>query len=64
MSDFYEEDLLSYTIYVEVSAAYRYNPAFSWSVCKDNIEYDSGLAFSKDDAIAEAKAAATKLSSE
>ncbi|CAM5209514.1 hypothetical protein [Alishewanella longhuensis] len=63
MSDFYEEDLLSYTIYVEVSAD-RYNPAFSWSVCKDNIEYDSGLAFSKDDAIAEAKAAATKLSSE
>lgn len=63
MHNSYEEELLGYTIYVEVSAD-RYNPAFSWSVCKDNIEYDSGLAFSQDDAIAEAKAAATKLSSE
>ncbi|CAM5276428.1 hypothetical protein [Alishewanella longhuensis] len=63
MSDSYEEEFLGYSIFVEVSAD-RYNPAFSWSVCKDNIEYDSGLAFSKDDAIAEAEAAATKLSSE
>ncbi|WP_417706277.1 hypothetical protein [Rheinheimera aquimaris] len=63
MSDSYEEEIFGYTIYVEVSAD-RYNPAFSWSVCKDNIEYETGLAFSKDDAIAEARAAATKLSSE
>lgn len=63
MSDSYEDQFLGYTIYVEVSAD-RYNPAFSWSVSKDDVEYDSGLAFSKDDAIAEAEAAATKLTSE
>lgn len=63
MSDSYEDEFLGYTIYVEVSAE-RYNPAFSWSVCKDNIEYDSGLAFSKEDAIAEAEASATELTTE
>lgn len=63
MTDSYEDEFLGYTIYVEVSAD-RYNPAFSWSVCKDNIEYDSGLAFSKEDAIAEAEASATKLTTE
>ncbi|MDP4527438.1 hypothetical protein Q3O59_00160 [Alkalimonas delamerensis] len=60
MSETYEEEFLEYTIYVEVSAD-RYNPAFSWSICKDDIEYDSGLAFSKHDAIAEAEAAITGL---
>ena len=60
MSETYEEAFLEYTIYVEVSAD-RYNPAYSWSICKDDIEYDSGLAFSKDDAIAEAEAAITGL---
>jgi len=63
MTDSYEDEFLGYTIYVEVSAD-RYNPAFSWSVCKDNIEYDSGLAFSKEDAIAEAEASATELTTE
>tara|TARA_R110002126_G_scaffold144276_15_gene290343 strand:+ start:2444 stop:2635 length:192 start_codon:yes stop_codon:yes gene_type:complete len=63
MSDSYEDEFLGYTIYVEVSAD-RYNPAFSWSVCKDNIEFDTGLAFSKEDAISEAEAAVTKLTAE
>ena len=63
MTDSYEDEFLGYTIYVEVSAD-RYNPAFSWSVCKDNIEYDSGLAFSKEDAIAEAEASASELTTE
>ena len=62
MTDSYEDEFLGYTIYVEVSAD-RYNPAFSWSVCKDNVEYDSGLAFSIETAIEEAEAAATVLSS-
>ena len=63
MTDSYEDEFLGYTIYVEVSAD-RYNPAFSWSVCKDDIEYDSGLAFSKEAAIKEAEAAATELTTE
>ena len=63
MSDSYENEFLGYTIYVEVSAD-RHNPAFSWSVCKDNLEYDSGLSFSETDAIAEAKAAIIELASE
>ena len=63
MTDSYEDEFLGYTIFVEVSAD-RYNPAFSWSVCKDNIEYDSGLAFSKEDAIAEAEASASELTTE
>lgn len=62
MTDSYEDEFLGYSIYVEVSAD-RYNPAFSWSVCKDNIEYDSGLAFSKEDAISEAQASVTELTS-
>lgn len=60
MSDSYEEEYQGYTIYVEISAD-RYNPAYSWSICKDDVEYDTGLSFSKDDAVADAEAAVTKL---
>lgn len=36
MSETYEEEFLEYTIYVEVLGD-LYNPAFSWSICKDDI---------------------------
>lgn len=59
MSESYEEEFQGDTIYVEISAD-RYNPAYSWSICKDDIEYDTGLSFSKDDAISDAEAAITQ----
>lgn len=59
MSDSYEEEFQGYTIYVEISAD-RYNPAYSWSICKDDVEYDTGLSFSRDDAISDAEAAITQ----
>ncbi|MDP4535233.1 hypothetical protein Q3O60_03395 [Alkalimonas collagenimarina] len=61
MSESYEEEFLGYTIYVEISADH-YNPAYSWSVCKDDIEYDAGLSFSRDDAIADAEQVIKNLS--
>lgn len=50
MKNSYEEDYNGYTIYVEESAD-RWNPAFTWSVCKDDIEHDTGLEFTIDTAI-------------
>ncbi|MEO3880008.1 hypothetical protein [Rheinheimera fenheensis] len=60
MTDSFEEDYKGYTIYVEPSAD-RWNPAFTWSICKNGIEYDSGLNFSPESAIAEAKEVLEKM---
>lgn len=50
----YEEEYFGYEIYVEKNRD-KYRGGFEWSVCKDENELDAGLAFSVDDAIAEAR---------
>ena len=58
-----EEDKLSYEaifrgieIYIEPNPD-RYRGGFAWSVCRDKNEFDTGLAFTKNDALAEARKA-------
>jgi hypothetical protein len=50
-----------FTVFVEPSLD-RYNPGFSWSVCRNNTELESGLAFSEEAAVKEAEQAARELS--
>lgn len=60
MKNSHEEDFMGYTIYVEESAD-RYNSGFNWSVCKDEIEFESGVSFSIDYAVSDAKEAIKTL---
>lgn len=62
MQNSHEEEYKGYTIYVEASAD-RWNPGFQWSVCKNQIEFDSGISYSIEDAIREAKDALQRLPS-
>ena len=62
-----EEDKLSYEeifrgveIYIEANPD-RYRGGFTWSVCRDENELDTGLAFTKNDALAEARKAIEEL---
>lgn len=52
----YEEEINGFTIYIEDNPD-RWRGGFSWSVCKDGIEFDSGLAFDVADAIHSANSA-------
>ena len=58
----YEEEYLGYEIYVEKNRD-QYRGGFEWFVCKDENELDAGLAFSVDDAIAEARKFADSVKS-
>ena len=46
----YEEEINSFTIYIEDNPD-RWRGGYSWAVCKDEVELDSGLAFDVIDAI-------------
>lgn len=50
----YEEEVNGFTIYIEDNPD-RWRGGFSWSVCKDGIEFDSGLEFDVADALKQAK---------
>lgn len=50
----YEEEVNGFTIYVEENPD-RWRGGYSWAVCKDEVEFDSGLAFDVTDAIEQAK---------
>ena len=50
----YEEIYLGHEIYIEPNRD-PYREGFEWSVCKDDVEIDSGLAFSIADALEEAR---------
>ena len=54
IADSYEEEYLGYEIYVEKNRD-PYRGGFEWFVCKDANELDAGLAFSVNDALAEAR---------
>lgn len=59
----YEEVFRGYEIYIEPNLD-PYREGFEWSVCKDEIEHDAGLAFSIPDALAAARNAIDKLASQ
>lgn len=40
----YEEELNGYTIFIDVNPD-RWRGGFIWSVCKDDVELDSGIEF-------------------
>lgn len=46
----YEEEINGFTIYIEDNPD-RWYGGYSWAVCKDEIELDSGLEFSTADAL-------------
>ena len=46
----YEEEVNGYTIFIEVNPDH-WRGGFVWSVCKDGVELESGLAFDVTDAI-------------
>ncbi|WP_240220705.1 hypothetical protein [Rheinheimera hassiensis] len=50
----YEEEVNGFTIYIEDNPD-RWRGGYSWSVCKDEVEFDSGLAFDVADALEQAK---------
>lgn len=50
----HEEIFRGYEIYVEPNPDH-YSGGYVWSVCKDDDELECGLAFTKVDALAEAK---------
>jgi len=56
----YEEIYRDYEIYVEPNRD-PYREGFEWSACKDETEYSSGLSFSIEDAVADARKAIDKL---
>lgn len=49
-----QEEYLGYEIYIEKNRD-RYRSGFEWSVCKDEIKLDAGLAFSENDSLIEAR---------
>ena len=49
----YEEEISGCTIYMEDNPD-RWRGGYSWSVCKDEVELDSGLAFDVVDALEQA----------
>lgn len=49
----YEEEIKGFTIYIEDNPD-RWRGGYSWSVCKDRVEFDSGLAFDVADALKQA----------
>jgi|TARA_R110002124_G_scaffold50901_3_gene147608 hypothetical protein len=52
----YEEDYFDFHIYIEPNPD-NYNEGFTWSICKDEIEWESNLEFSIEDALKAAKKA-------
>lgn len=46
----YEEEISSFTIYIEENPD-RWRGGYSWAVCQDEVELDSGLEFDVADAI-------------
>ena len=46
----YEEEINGFTIYIEDNPD-RWRGGYSWSVCKDEVEFDSGLEFNTADAL-------------
>ena len=56
MQTTYEEEYLGYQIYIEPNPD-RYSEGFSWSICKDDSEWDSGIEFSIEEALKKAKKA-------
>lgn len=56
----YEEQYLGYSIFIEKGPD-PYVEEFSWSLCRDQYEVDSGYDFTVDDALSSARSSATKL---
>lgn len=54
----YEEEINGFTIYIEDNPD-RWRGGYSWSVCKDEVELDSGLAFDVIDALERAYSCTT-----
>lgn len=54
----YEEKINGFIIYIEDNAD-RWRGGYSWSVCKDEVELDSGLAFDVTDALERAYSCTT-----
>ena len=54
MGDSHEEPYAGYTIFIEPNRD-RYRGGFEWSVCKDDVEFQSGLEFSVNDALKAAR---------
>ncbi|MCH8493937.1 MAG: hypothetical protein LAT53_11955 [Idiomarina sp.] len=60
MSETYEEEYQGYTIIVEPSPD-RWNPAYQWSICRDEIEYNCAISFTLKSAIEDAQSAINEL---
>ena len=55
-----EEEFQGYEIFIENNPD-RYRGGFSWSVCKDNEMWDSGLAVTIENAVSEAQNSIAEL---
>lgn len=60
LANSYEEIFLEHEIYIQPDRD-PYRGGFEWSVCRNGVELDSGLEFSIDDALKQAKVMVTAL---
>jgi hypothetical protein len=60
LANSYEETFLEHEIYIQPDRD-PYRGGFEWSVCRNGVELDSGLEFSIDDALKQAKVVVTAL---
>lgn len=56
----YEDSYLGFSIYIELNPD-QYQEGFSWSICKDNEELDSGIDFDERLALKEAQNAVDRI---
>lgn len=54
----HEEEINGFTVYIEDNPD-RWRGGYSWAVCKDGVEFDSGLAFDVADAFEQAYSCTT-----
>lgn len=60
LTNSYEEIFLSHEIYIQPDRD-AYRGGFEWSVCRTGVELDTGLEFTVEDALKQAKAAVAVL---